>query len=79
MLDAIQRNRRANLRIVLKELAFDGICRRPGKAVALHTNRHALAGMMAGRHIPEDFAREVEWLLHKHAGWMDEDERHRDL
>jgi hypothetical protein len=79
VLDAIQRNRRANLRIVLKELAFDGIWRRRGKARVLHTDRRTLAGMMAGEHIPETFAREIEWLLHKHAGWMDEDERHREL
>jgi len=79
MLDAIQRHRRANLRIALKELAFEGVCRRPGKAVALHTDRQTLTAMMAGGHIPETFARELEWLLHKHAGWMDEDERLRDF
>lgn len=79
MLDAIQRNRHANLRVILRECTFDGICRRPGIALALHTDCATVARLLAGAPISETYARELEWLMHKPAGWMDEDVRYRDL
>jgi hypothetical protein len=75
----VQLNRRANLRLILKELTSEDVKGIQAQAKALHIGLRFLEEMLTGGYIPETFAREVEWVMQKPDGWMDEDERERDL
>jgi hypothetical protein len=72
-MDSVQLNRRANLHTVIQELAEDGITGETTRATVLGTTQHLLMGMLRGEPISKDFAREVEWVMQRRTGWMDED------
>ncbi|QWT22045.1 hypothetical protein KPL74_08565 [Bacillus sp. NP157] len=77
--DLVQLNRRANLRAILGELLAEGVVTTRAAAQVLQVDPRDLDGMLKGDDIPDAFARDVEWVMHRRAGWMDEDERERDV
>ncbi|UPG88227.1 hypothetical protein L2Y96_12435 [Luteibacter aegosomaticola] len=77
--DCQQVNRRGNLRAVLEELEDEGIVGVAAKAHCLQVNPLLLENMLNGGYIPDAFAREVEWVMQRRAGWMDEVPHTRDL
>jgi hypothetical protein len=77
--DSLQLNRRGNLRAVLDELEDEGIASLQTQARFLRVNCVLLEKMLNGGYIPEVLAREVEWVMQRRTGWMDEDPYTRDL
>ena len=71
--DHVQLNRRANLRILVAELADDGYL--GAQAAVLGTSTRALQAMLDGDFIGDRDAREFEWAMHRREGWLDEDHR----
>lgn len=67
----LQQCRHAQLARVLDELRSSGIVRTADQARALHVGSRFLSDMAAGVPIPDIFAREVEYVMRKHEGWMD--------
>lgn len=67
--------RHANLSTVLRELETDGVVGLSLKAEVLGTTDRVLEGILEGRAMPDELAREIEWAAQKPAGWMDEDHR----
>jgi hypothetical protein len=72
----LQLNRRANLRNVLIELDWLGVCSYENQASFLGLGkRHRLTDLLRGTDIGESIARDVEWAMQRRQGWMDEDHR----
>lgn len=71
---ALDHRRRSNLAIVLRELDWSGVEGLKGKAHTLGTTSKILRAIILDRQsMPESLARDIEWIVHKPAGWMDED------
>jgi hypothetical protein len=78
--DGLQLNRRANLRGVLVELDWLGVCSYENQAAFLGLRkRQVLTDLLRGAEIPAPMARDMEWAMHKRQGWMDEDHRGEPL
>jgi len=78
--DGIQLNRRANLRAVLIELDWLGVCSYENQAAFLGLGkRQILTDLLRGTDITTSAARDVEWAMQKRCGWMDEDHRNEPL
>jgi hypothetical protein len=75
-LDDMQLNRRANLRSVLNELDWLGVCSYENQASFLGLGkRQVLTDLLRGADITPSMARDMEWAMQKRKGWMDEDHR----
>ncbi|UPG92766.1 hypothetical protein [Luteibacter aegosomatissinici] len=77
--DCSQRNRRGNLRAALDELKDEGISALQDQASVLHVNGAFLETMLNGGYISDIFARELEWVMQRRTGWMDEERQTRNL
>jgi hypothetical protein len=78
--DGVQLNRRANLRGVLIELDWLGVCSYENQAAFLGLGkRQILTDLLRGIDITPSTARDVEWAMQKRCGWMDEDHRSEPL
>jgi hypothetical protein len=78
--DGVQFNRRANLRGVLIELDWLGVCSYENQAAFLGLGkRQILTDLLRGTDITTSAARDVEWAMQKRRGWMDEDHRGEPL
>lgn len=78
--DTLQLNRRANLRGVLIELDWQGVCSYENQAAFLGLGkRQSLTNLLRGGAITAPVARDIEWSMHKRNGWMDEDHRGEPL
>jgi hypothetical protein len=78
--DSMQLNRRANLRGVLIELDWLGVCSYENQASFLGLGkRQVLTDLLRGADITSHVARDMEWAMHKRSGWMDEDHRGEPL
>lgn len=78
--DGVQLNRRANLRGVLIELDWLGVCSYENQAAFLGLGkRQVLTDLLRGTDIEAAAARDVEWAMQKRCGWMDEDHRGEPL
>lgn len=78
--DAVQLNRRANLRSVLIELDWLGVCSYENQAAFLGLGkRQILTDLLRGSDITTSAARDIEWAMQKRCGWMDEDHRDEPL
>jgi hypothetical protein len=79
-LDDIQLNRRANLRGVLIELDWLGVCSYENQASFLGLGkRQVLTELLRGGEITPSMARDMEWAMQKRKGWMDDDHRGESL
>jgi hypothetical protein len=63
--------RRANLNLVLKELAVEGIVGTTLAAQALGIRDAEFKAMLEGAPVSDAVARDIEWASHKPTGWMD--------
>jgi len=78
--EGIQLNRRTNLRGVLIELDWLGVCSYENQAAFLGLGkRHVLTDLLRGSDITAAAARDIEWAMQKRAGWMDGDHRNEPL
>ena len=76
----LQLNRRANLRNVLIELDWIGVCSYENQASFLGLGkRQRLTDLLRGADIAETTARDIEWAMQKRQGWLDEDHRGNKL
>lgn len=69
--EELQRCRHRQLARVLDDLRASGIGGTGEQARALHVGSRFLRDMSDGVPIPDIFAREVEHVMRKPAGWMD--------
>jgi hypothetical protein len=72
MHDPIQLVRCENLHIVLRKLGSGGVRDLSAQANYFRIETQFLQDMVDGEFIPAVFARDVEWTMGLHAGWMDE-------
>jgi len=78
--DGVQLYRRVNLRSVLIELDWLGVCSYENQAAFLgFGKRQILTDLLRGTDITTSAARDVEWAMQKRCGWMDEDHRGEPL
>jgi len=78
--DTLQLNRGANLRGVLIELDWLGVCSYENQAAFLGLGkRQVLTDLLRGAAIASPVARDIEWAMHKRNGWLDEDHRGEPL
>ncbi|HVI55618.1 MAG TPA: hypothetical protein VM621_11305 [Luteibacter sp.] len=78
--DGVQLNRRANLRGILIELDWTGVCSYENQASFLGLGkRQVLTEFLRGVDITTAVARDIEWAMQKRRGWMDEDHRGEPL
>lgn len=78
--EGIQLNRRANLRGILIELDWLGVCSYENQAAFLGLGkRQVLTELLRGADIAPSTARDIEWAMQKRQGWMDEDHRGEPL
>jgi hypothetical protein len=76
----LQLNRRANLRNILIELDWVGVCSYENQASFLGLGkRNRLTDLLRGAEIGDSLARDIEWSMQKRQGWMDEDHRGEKL
>lgn len=69
----IQRNRRKNLQIALREIQRDTRSSSLNMAAAtIGIDRLTLRAIDRGADISDALAREIEWSLNQRRGWMDE-------
>lgn len=67
----IQAHRHANLELLLAELNADLPSSVAFAAEILGLHPAVLAGLRGGADIRTPTAREVEWVMHRPAGWLD--------
>lgn len=78
--DGVQLNRRTNLRGILIELDWIGVCSYENQAAFLGLGkRQVLTDLLRGVDITAPTARDIEWAMQKRSGWMDEDHRGEPL